>query len=339
MNNINLLYETLKIARKKALFIVAGSFLLISCGTQMGGYTETDGVYYDPKTDTLPEGVIINNEGNVVGDYYNYQNSTPIISNSEMIAQEQENRYQDWNSNATDSDWGSFAGSDINYYDNNFYGWNSPWGFGFNNFGGGFGWGMGFNNWGWGSPWGFGFNNWGWGNPWGFGFNNWGWGSPWGFNNFYGNGFYGNGFYGNGFRYQRSGANGRSYNSYSNGFTQNGNKINSNGFRNANNQNSGRFRNDNSNGVMQRSNNTPRYRNQSIQNSGNMNSTPRYRNQQIQSPTRNDTRNNSYRNDTNVRPMQSSPSRSNSSSGGFNSGSSGSSSSGGSRSGGGGFRR
>jgi hypothetical protein len=38
----------------------------------MGGYSETDGVYYDPNKDTLPEGVIINDGGNRVGEYYDY---------------------------------------------------------------------------------------------------------------------------------------------------------------------------------------------------------------------------------------------------------------------------
>ena len=69
MMNTNILYKGITLIRKRALLLVAGSFLLISCGTQMGGYSETDGVYYDPNKDTLPEGVILNDSGNQVDEY------------------------------------------------------------------------------------------------------------------------------------------------------------------------------------------------------------------------------------------------------------------------------
>ncbi|PTT70836.1 prolyl-tRNA synthetase, partial [Chryseobacterium sp. HMWF001] len=92
----------------------------------MGGYSETDGVYYDPNKDTLPEGVIISDRGNRVGEDYNYyQDDSNVIQNAEANAKE--GRYSDWNNynwntTATDSDWGSYAGSQTNYYDNS-WGW------------------------------------------------------------------------------------------------------------------------------------------------------------------------------------------------------------------------
>ena len=117
MINKNILYDSLTLIRKKALFLAASGFLLMSCGTQMGGYSETDGVYYDPNNDTLPEGVIVNNNGNNVGEYYDYNENT-TIANSQINSQEQQNKYQDWSSDSTDSDWGAFAGTNVNYYNN-----------------------------------------------------------------------------------------------------------------------------------------------------------------------------------------------------------------------------
>ena len=144
MMNKNILFDGLTFLRKKSLVLVAGSFLLVSCGTQMGGYSETDGVYYDPNKDTLPEGVILNDNGNQVGEYYDYQENS-IIENSEMNSQEQKNKYQDWNNISNDSDWGAFSGNQTNYYDNSYFGWNSPWGFGYSPyFGSSFGFGYGY---------------------------------------------------------------------------------------------------------------------------------------------------------------------------------------------------
>ena len=66
--------------KSNGLLAVAGGLLLMSCGSQMG-YTETDGVYYDPSRDTLPEGTVMNS-GNRVGEYYDYQateNRRPLV--------------------------------------------------------------------------------------------------------------------------------------------------------------------------------------------------------------------------------------------------------------------
>ena len=58
--------------KSKGLLLIAGSSLLTSCIVYTGGYSETDGVYYDPNKDTLPAGTYGGNFGNQVDDYYNY---------------------------------------------------------------------------------------------------------------------------------------------------------------------------------------------------------------------------------------------------------------------------
>ena len=45
----------LQVFKSKAVLAVSAGLVAVSCGTQMGGYSETDGVYYDPNRDTLPE--------------------------------------------------------------------------------------------------------------------------------------------------------------------------------------------------------------------------------------------------------------------------------------------
>lgn len=144
----NIHKNLLGMLKSKGILAISGGLLLVSCGAQMGGYSETDGVYYDPNKDTLPEGVIINERGNRVGDDYNYyQDDTNVVQNAEMNSRE--GRYEDWNnynwnSTATDSDWGNFAGSQTNYYDSS---WGSPWGM----YGG-------YSPWGWGGGWGLGLS-------------------------------------------------------------------------------------------------------------------------------------------------------------------------------------
>ena len=100
--------------KSNGLLAVAGGLLLMSCGSQMG-YTETDGVYYDPSRDTLPEGTVMNS-GNRVGEYYDYQatDSTNKYLNTD-------NRNENWRDNST-SDWGNYNGTDTYYND-------SSWGY------------------------------------------------------------------------------------------------------------------------------------------------------------------------------------------------------------------
>lgn len=305
--------------KTKGILAGISGLLLVSC-VPMGGYTETDGVYYDPNRDTLPEGQMTNN-GNRVGDYYDYQATE--FDNQYLNS---DNRNQNWNDNQ-ESDWGAFTGTDT-YYTNN--SWGSPFGF-YSGFG--FGMGMGF---GWGSPWGFGgmYNSWGYGyNPWYghyspyFGYYNpYMYGGYYGAYNPYGNVGYGSGFnsYNGGFNYKRSGSDGAFRNSV---------RTSNNGFRNSNTNNSG-FRNTNNNSRINSQNNSR------FNQSGNRNQSG-IRTNSNSFPRQNTTRQNT--------PTYQQPNRndgggfrSGGSNGGFRSGGfgGGSSSSGGTRSsGGGGFRR
>ena len=221
----------------KAVLTLSGGLILMSCGAHIGGYSETDGVYYDPETDTLPEGVVIQNSGNQVGGYYDY-NQSGVIENSRLHEYEQENKYSQWS--GTDSDWGLYAGEETNFYNNYWGGW-GPWGYPYwgSGLGMGWGWGSGFSigmNWGYGSWYGYNpYWNWGWGgyNPYMFGY------SP--FWNYYSPLYYGYGGYGyypyyyggNYPRYQRSGTVGRGFNSYMNNGSPFGNRVSTgSGFRN-----------------------------------------------------------------------------------------------------------
>ena len=178
----------LEIFKSKGVLAVFGGLLLISCGAQMGGYTETDGIYYDPNKDVIPVGVTMQ-DTNAVGEDYSYtDNSESIIEQNQQNIQAQKNKYQDWR-DSSQSDWGNYAGSETNYYSNN-WGWGYPYGWG-----GYYGWGSGWNiglGWGWNS-W---YPGWsmGWSGGYGWGWNaGWNWGNPWyGYNPYWGS-YYGGG--------------------------------------------------------------------------------------------------------------------------------------------------
>ena len=65
----------LEIFKSKGVLAVSGGLLLISCGAQMGGYTETDGIYYDPNKDVIPVGVTMQ-DTNAVGEDYSYTDNS-----------------------------------------------------------------------------------------------------------------------------------------------------------------------------------------------------------------------------------------------------------------------
>lgn len=307
----------------KLLMGIFGGFLLVSCGTQVGGYSEKDGVYYDPDKDVLPENVVVNDETeNEVGEYYDYEKSGDLIRKSNENVQQKERRYSRWGRNeerssSSSSDWGDYDGTEVTYNDT----WNMNYGFGFYNPY----WGSSFGFWDWGTPWswrGYAYRpyyNYAYYGGWGtFGFDPyWGYYSPYAYGYYapysYGGGYY-SPYYGGGYyaparyvKYRRSGANGR----YSNGTT-------------------GKYQSQNS-----------RYRN----NSGfRTNKTRTYR--RNSSVRRTNTRNSGYRSaprvkSSNRRTYHRTPNRiQRSNSGGFRSGNSSSRSSGSSRSGrSGGFRR
>lgn len=102
------IFETLK---SKGILTVSAALVLVSCGIQSGAYTETDGVYYDPNKDTLPEGAVMNS-GNKVGEYYDYQNTGYESQTQEEIVYD---RYKNWDGNMNsdvnnqDSDWGNYT--------------------------------------------------------------------------------------------------------------------------------------------------------------------------------------------------------------------------------------
>ncbi|MCU7613246.1 prolyl-tRNA synthetase [Chryseobacterium sp. GMJ5] len=336
----NIHKNLLGVLRSKGILAISSGLLLMSCGAQVGGYSETDGVYYDPNKDTLPEGVIINNDqGNRVGEYYDYYDDSNVIENAQANSAEQNNRYNSWNdvnlNNATDSDWGNFAGNQTNYYDNS---WGSPWGWygGYSPYWGmGSGWGMSMsfgwgNSWGWGgfSPyWSYGWN-YGWNSPyyWGGYYPYWG-----GYNPYWG---YGGGYWGNYYRpvYRRSGANGRGFTNNTVGINKYGNGS---GFRNSNgagtrNSNGG-FRNSVSNGGFRQGTVNGGFRQgQGSMNGGFRNQPGGTRNPNYQQP-----RPNYNQQQSQPRPSDNGGFRS----GGFNSGSGGGGfRSGGSSGGGGGMR-
>lgn len=164
--------------RSKALLCVAALGMLVSCDAYMGGYSETDGAYYNPNSDQIPQDNGNYADGNQVGGYYDFDddggdyndNSNSLIRQNQYNNEQQANKYQNWGGQ-DDSDFGTYAGTDTYYTDFGspfwgFGGWGSPY------------WGYG----GWGSPWGYGygFNNF-WGYPYGgFGFGmSFGWGGSW----------------------------------------------------------------------------------------------------------------------------------------------------------------
>lgn len=314
----NIQRSLLQALKSKAVLAVAGGLVLVSCGTYMGGYSETDGVYYDPNTDTLPEGVVMN-QGNQVGEYYDYQAVENNYPNKVLY----EGGNTSWNSGNYDSDWGNYTGTSTYYSD---WGWNP----GFYN---GFGWGLGYgfgSSWMWGaynpfwdfySPFGFGFGPYyGYYNP--YFYNPYGFYSPW-YGGFYGSPYMGYGYgYGNGYGYgynsyrapsfKRTGADGAFRNTNTN---RTPNVNNNNGFRNT---------------IPNQSATTPRVRNVP------QNSEPRYRTNQSTPRTNTRSVEPRYRSNSSDSGFRSGGNtggfRSGGSSGGFNYG-------GGSRSSGGGFRR
>ena len=306
----NIHTNVLKFLSSKGILAVSSAMLLVSCTIQTGGYSETDGVYYDPSRDTLPEGVIVGSTGNQVGEYYDYSNTQiPTSDQNEIVY----NRYKNYGANSNqieypNSDWGVYTGAVTNYYDWGYGGWGSPYGYysGWGwNMGFGFGYGFGYSNWGWGmNPY------WGWNNPWygGYygGYHPYHMYNPYYFGGYYpyGYGYYGNSFGYNNYNFRRSGAVGGGFRPTNNG------RLNTNnaGIR----PNSGGIR-PNQNGSFPTQNNGGRIRNQ-------QNTNPNIQNTR---PSNND----GFRSGGNSGGF-----RSGGNSGGFNSGGS-------TRSGGGGFRR
>lgn len=168
---------------------ILSSLALISCGIQ-SGYTETDGIYYDPKSDKIEQRIAWQNT-RYEDDYYRHEES--IIGQSQKNQKRQNEKYnnKNWGNNQkikTSSDWGVYTGTQNNYYYDSYSVWGSPYSFYspyyfgyYNSYFGNYysGWNLGFS---WGNPWAY-YNSYYWNaNPyWGYS----GYYSPWYYNPFY----------------------------------------------------------------------------------------------------------------------------------------------------------
>ena len=168
---------------------ILSSLALISCGIQ-SGYTETDGIYYDPKSDKIEQRIAWQNT-RYEDDYYRHEES--IIGQSQKNQKQQNEKYnnKNWGNNQkikTSSDWGVYTGTQNNYYYDSYSVWGSPYSFYspyyfgyYNSYFGTYysGWNLGFS---WGNPWAY-YNSYYWNaNPyWGYS----GYYSPWYYNPFY----------------------------------------------------------------------------------------------------------------------------------------------------------
>lgn len=192
----NKTYKSLFSSLSKGVMSILGGFVLVSCGIQ-SGYTETDGIYYDPNVDKIEQKIAWQEP-----EFPTYENG--IIDQSQKVQKQQNQKYngKNWGNNQSisNSDWGTYVGTQNNYYYdsstwgypyhyNNFY---SPYYFGYYNsyFGNYFsGWNLGFS---WGNPWRYSYYH-----PYNYGFyNNWGY-YPY-YNNYYDPYYspYYNGYYG-----------------------------------------------------------------------------------------------------------------------------------------------
>ncbi|ESU24074.1 hypothetical protein FSS13T_20430 [Flavobacterium saliperosum S13] len=285
--------------RNVSIYTIFGlvGLLASSCGSyQNASYYDNDGVYGSserPRTQTENKYSEENLEqSNKYKDFfaankdnYSYDNEafTDIegynSQSNDTVAKNQQDNYAGWGDNDKNVT--------INYYNNDYWGWNSPY----------YGWGW--NSW-YSPSWSWGWNSY-YGNYWNVGFG-WGWNSPyygWGWNSWYSpyySGYYYpyNGYYGHhhhyiggtrgGYSYQ--GNRGRSYSNqgiYSGG---RGNTINnprprSSNFTNPRTPNFNNPRNNNST-VNPRNNNTVNPRNNNV-NPRNNNVNPR--GTQYQEPT------------------------------------------------------
>ena len=168
---------------------ILSSLALISCGIQ-SGYTETDGIYYDPKSDKIEQRIAWQNT-RYEDAYYRHEES--IIGQSQKNQKQQNEKYnnKNWGNNQkikTSSDWGVYTGTQNNYYYDSYSVWGSPYSFYspyyfgyYNSYFGNYysGWNLGFS---WGNPWAY-YNSYYWNaNPyWGYS----GYYSPWYYNPFY----------------------------------------------------------------------------------------------------------------------------------------------------------
>lgn len=246
----------------RAFMFLSAGLLVASCSSQMSAYSETDGVYYNPNKDTLPIDTP-DNYGNQVGDTYDYNNDVARLDDKGIYS-----KNYNWGANNSNSDWGNYAGTDVNY--NN---WSTPYYgyYGYSPYSWNFGLSFGYS---WGSPW----NNWyGYSPYWGYNYYSPSW--YYGYSPYWNYGYYSPyygyyspyyGYYNRpAYQYRRSGSSGNFGNTYQGSF---GNKMSTNqnsgfrdrGFGNTNQGNSNNIPQNNQGGFN-------RYRgNSTFQNTPNM---------------------------------------------------------------------
>lgn len=147
----------------KGILAVLCGLTLYSCGSQLNGYSETDGIYYDPNSDKIEQSIAWEH-------HQRDKNNIGIIEKSQKNQQQQTQRYgsRNWGENQkiSTSDWGSYVGTQNNYYYDN-YSWGrpfyyndfySPYYFGrYNSYFGPYSaWNIGWGNT-WGTHWGYGY--------------------------------------------------------------------------------------------------------------------------------------------------------------------------------------
>ncbi|NAW51849.1 vitellogenin ii [Elizabethkingia argentiflava] len=179
MNNKTII-GMLSLFRCNLLTSLALMGTLTSCASYLNGYTETDGAYYDPQRDSVPDYGTYASSERQIGDYYSYDdvpNGQSVIRQGQDNQKAQKERYKNWNGVNTDSDWGEYTGTQT-YVSHNYYGgmWGSYYGWGgyypyFYNPYWGFGWGYPAVSWRIGFGWAGYYPGWGY-DPFG------GWGYP-----------------------------------------------------------------------------------------------------------------------------------------------------------------
>ena len=196
------IYKNLtNLLKSKMVLMVSVSLMATSCVVYTGGYSETDGVYYDPNRDTLPEGTMAD-RGNRVGEYYDYQD-TLFVENTYPGQVFRSGKYKGWDQDDkySHSDWGTYAGTETNIYNNYYGGYSFYPRFGFGGyFGMSYGWGSPFYSMFYDPFWGF--------NYYSFGYSpyNWYYGGYYNPYYGYGGGYYNPYYYREPLAYKRSGS-------------------------------------------------------------------------------------------------------------------------------------
>ncbi|MDN3494054.1 hypothetical protein [Winogradskyella bathintestinalis] len=192
--------------KKLPFFVALGlATVLTSCGSfQYAGY-DNDGIYstdeYDNDDTETPVVTTSTDNSNYYKNYFaeNTAEVEAIKEESEVFTDidSYESDYVQSSSETTEQQpayggWGQNNNTvTVNFIDNGWYGYNSPW-----LINGGFGYGYGYGHYRWNRPWRYGYDNWGWNNPWVYGgYYGYGYHSPWHYGYGYTNYGWNHGYY------------------------------------------------------------------------------------------------------------------------------------------------